>query len=113
MKNNSGKEKKDREVGPGGRKFPGDNSLHKKHINSYSISGSGKYSPVLSSCSPTQQHTCIRTHDNIQHHAGEPCGTLACSTRQPNNEAVYGPHKCRSAGVIDNESGCFLQRVSK
>ena len=97
---------KDREVGPGGRKCSGNNSLHTTHINPpCSISESGKYSPVvLSSCSPTQQHTSIPIYHNISHHAGESCGTLACSTHQPHNKAVYGLPQCRSASVIDNES---------
>ena len=93
MKNNNSKDKKDREVGRGGRKTSPDNTYIKHPlINSCT-------SPVVctleySQCSPLHS-TAVIPHITSHTSAGEPCGM----SDDP-NEAAYGLHKCRSAGAI-------------
>ena len=87
--------KKDREVGPGGRKTSRDNSLL-TDINPCN-------SPVVSNLQYSRRSPHNITH--VSHtntitpftDAGESCGT--CETTKP-NEAAYGLPQCRSAGVI-------------
>ena len=89
---NSKNIKKDREVGRGGRKTSPDNS-HTRHISPCSST------PVVSvlQCSRRSPHNTSLVSHTITSHtdAGESCG----ATDDP-NEAAYGLHKCRSAGVI-------------
>jgi len=97
---NSKKNSKDREVGRGGRKTSPDNTntLFLNHINPCST-------PVVSVLpysrrSPHYNTTLVSHTITPDTHAGESCG----ATDNP-NEAAYGLHKCRSAGVILGAEG--------
>ena len=100
-KDNTRKKKKYRDVGPGARKKTLDNS-YSIYIKKTKINPCSTISPVVRcppKCSRSPHHTVSHTHNHTDAGGHRGMSGHHPDNREP-NEAAYGPHKCRSAGVI-------------